>query len=115
MRGGNTLSVLNAVQIVESFWADVWVARNPEAIDRYVVDDFVITSAGEELRSRNAFKEWVCEFQTRVAGLEFETVESFQNTEGIRVAPRWRVRGRNSGFLGLPPDQRALEMTGTAG
>ena len=34
------MSVLNAVQIVESFWADV-----------------------------------VCEFQTRVAGLEFETVE----------------------------------------
>jgi hypothetical protein len=60
--------------------------------------------------SKKRFKEWVCEFQTRVAGLEFETVESFQNTEGIRVASRWRVRGRNSGFLGLPPDQRALEM-----
>ena len=29
------MSVLNAVQIVESFWADVWVARNPEAVDRY--------------------------------------------------------------------------------
>jgi len=109
------MSVLNAVQIVESFWADVWVARNPEAIDCYVVDDFVITSAGEEIRSRNAFEEWVCEFQTMVASLEFETVESFQNAEGIRVASRWRVRGRNSGFLGLPPDQRALEMTGTAG
>jgi hypothetical protein len=57
--------------------------RNPEAINRYVVDDFVITSAGEEIRSRNAFKEWVCEFQTRVAGLEFETVESFQNAKGF--------------------------------
>jgi hypothetical protein len=73
------MSVFNAVQIVESFWADV-----------------------------------VCEFQTRVAGLEFETVESFQNAEGIR-ASQWRVRGRNHGFLGLPPDQRALEMPGTAG
>jgi hypothetical protein len=49
--------VLNAVQIVESSWEDVWLARNPEAIDRYVLDDFVITSAGEEIRSRNAFKE----------------------------------------------------------
>jgi hypothetical protein len=28
------MSVLNAVQIVESFWADVWVARDPEAVDR---------------------------------------------------------------------------------
>jgi hypothetical protein len=27
------MSVLNVVQIVESFWADVRVARNPEAID----------------------------------------------------------------------------------
>jgi hypothetical protein len=41
------MSVLNALQIVESFWADVWVAGNPEAVDRYVVDDFVITSAGK--------------------------------------------------------------------
>lgn len=52
------MSVLNAVQIVESFWADVWVARNPEAIDCYVVDDFVITSAGrrfdQETPSRTA-------------------------------------------------------------
>jgi hypothetical protein len=32
------MSVLNAVQTVESFWANVWVARNPEAVDRYWVD-----------------------------------------------------------------------------
>jgi hypothetical protein len=80
LHGGKYYVRLNAVQIVESFWADV-----------------------------------VCEFQTRVAGLEFETVESFQNAGGIRVASQWRVRGRNHGFLGLPPDQRALEMPGTAG
>ena len=108
------MSALNAVQIVESFWADVWVARNPEAVDRYVVDDFVITSAGEEIRSRDGFKQWVREFQTRVAGLEFEIIESFQNAEGNRVASRWRVRGRNNGLLGLPSDQQPLEMTGTA-
>ena len=108
------MSVLNAVQIIESFWTDVWVARDPEAVDRYVVDDFVITSAGEEIRSRDAFKQWIRDFQTRVAGLEFEIIESFQNAEGNRVASRWRVRGRNNGFFGLPPDQRPLEMTGTA-
>ena len=53
------MPVLNAVQIVESFWANQWVAGNPEAVDRYVVDDFVITSAGEEIRSRDVFKQWV--------------------------------------------------------
>ena len=45
--GRNPMSVLNAVQIVESFWANVWVARNPEVADRHVVDDYVITSAGK--------------------------------------------------------------------
>jgi hypothetical protein len=49
------MAVLNAVQIVESFWVDVWVARNPDAADHYVVDDFVITSAGEEIRSMASF------------------------------------------------------------
>lgn len=108
------MSILNAVQIVESFWADVWVARNPDAVDRYVVDDFVITSAGEEIRSRESFKQWIREFQAKIADIEFEVVESFQNAEGDRVASRWRARGRNNGLFGLPPDQRPLEMTGTA-
>ena len=31
------MSQLGAVKIVEAFWSDVWVARNPEAVDRYVV------------------------------------------------------------------------------
>ena len=44
------MSQLDAVKIVELFWADVWVARNPEAIDRYVVEDFVISTAGKESR-----------------------------------------------------------------
>lgn len=45
------MSVFNAVQIVESFWADV-----------------------------------VCEFQRRVAGHEFQTVESFQKAKGLAWA-----------------------------
>jgi hypothetical protein len=32
------MSVLNAVQIVESFLGRCMVARNPEAVDRYVID-----------------------------------------------------------------------------
>jgi hypothetical protein len=108
------MSVVNAVQIVESFWADVWVACNPDAVDRYVVDDFVITSAGVDIRSRHSFKQWVREFQEKVSDLEFEVIESFQNAEGSRVTSRWRARGRNNGIFGLPSDQRSFEMTGTA-
>lgn len=108
------MSVLDAVRIVESFWADVWVACNPDAIDRYVVDDFVITSAGAEIRSKNSFKQWVREFQAKIADLDFEVVESFQNADCSRVTSRWRARGRNNGVFGLPPDQRSFEVTGTA-
>ena len=74
----------------------------------------VITSAGDEIRSRDSFKQWIREFQTKVADLEFEVIESFQNAEGSRVASRWRIRGRNNGVFGLPHDQQPLEMTGTA-
>jgi hypothetical protein len=108
------MAVLNAVQIVESFWVDVWVARNPDAADRYVVDDFVITSAGEEIRSMASFKQWIREFQAKAADLEFEAIESFQNAEGSRVVSRWRIRGHNNGVFGPPRDQRPLEMTGTS-
>src|ERR1700741_3509661 len=108
------MAELDAVKIVEAFWADVWVARNPEAVDRYVVEDFVITSGGVEIRSRAAFKEWVREFLSKIDDFEFETVESFQNAEGSRVASRWLVRGRNNGMFGLPADGRPIEFTGTA-
>jgi hypothetical protein len=86
---------LDAVKIVESFWADVWAARNPEAIDRYVVADFVITNGGVDICTRDAFKQWVRDFLSKIIDFEFETIESFQNADGSRVASRWRVRGRN--------------------
>ncbi|MBN9522900.1 nuclear transport factor 2 family protein [bacterium] len=105
---------LDAVRIVESFWADVWAARDPDAVDRYVVEDFVLTSGGVDVRTRAAFKQWVRDFLATVLDLEFETVESFQNADGSRVASRWRVRGRNNGVFGLPPDGRPIEFTGTA-
>ena len=34
------MSRLDAVKIVESFRADMWAACDPEAVDRYVVEDF---------------------------------------------------------------------------
>jgi len=54
---------------------------------------------GQGMSSSNGYAE----FQTRVAGLESEIIESFQNAEGNRVASRWRVYGRNNCFLGLLP------------
>ena len=108
------MSPLDAVNIVESFWEDVWVARDPDAVDRYVVEDFVITSGDVDIRTRDAFKQWVREFLTKILDFEFETIESFQNADASRVASRWRVRSRNNGLFGLQPDGRPIAFTGTA-
>jgi hypothetical protein len=51
------MSRLDAVGIVEQFWAAVWKARDPEAIDRFEVDDLVLTTGCADVVSRAAFKE----------------------------------------------------------
>ena len=38
---------MNSVKIVEEFWERVWKARDPAAIDDFVVEDFVITTSGK--------------------------------------------------------------------
>jgi hypothetical protein len=106
---------MDAVGIVEGFWAAVW---NPpydlDAIDRFVVEDFVITTGGAEIVSRAAFKEWVAEFRAKILDMRLEPVETFQNRDGSRVTSRWVVTGRNNGILGTPPDGEPIRMTGTA-
>ena len=41
-----------AIALVESFWEEVWAACNPSAVDRFVTEDFVITSAGVDVAGR---------------------------------------------------------------
>lgn len=105
---------MNSVDVVESFWRDVWNAHNPEAVDDYIVEDFVITNAGRRIEGRAAFKAWVAAFLEQVHDLRLEVVETFQNQDGSRVASRWRIHGRNNGVLGTAPDGRPIEFTGTA-
>ncbi|MBV8328867.1 MAG: nuclear transport factor 2 family protein [Verrucomicrobia bacterium] len=105
---------MNSLKIVEDFWAAVWKARNPDAIDRYVVDDFVITTGGIDIYTKDRFKEWVRQFLEKINDLEFEVVETFQNEDGSRVASRWRIRGKNNGVLGTLADQTPIAFTGTA-
>ena len=108
------MSGTSSVQIVEEFWDAVWNERNPNAIDRFVVDDFILISGGKEIRSKENFRQWLRDFHGLVNDLKFESVESFQNEDGSRVASRWRVVGRNNGILGGEPDQREIAFTGTA-
>jgi SnoaL-like domain len=105
---------MNSVKIVEDFWARVWKARNPDAIDKFVVDDFVITTGGVDIVTKERFKEWVRQFLQKVNDLEFEVLETFQNEDGSRVASRFRITGNNNGVLGTLADQLPIAFTGTA-
>jgi hypothetical protein len=105
----------NSVAIVENFWREVWQQpQNPDAIDRLVHENFVITSGGRDIVGREPFKAWVRDFLAKVDDFQFHIVETFQNHDGSRVASRWRVTGRNNGLMGTQPNGAPFEMTGTA-
>jgi hypothetical protein len=105
----------DSVAIVERFWSEIWKQpQNPDAIDKLVAKDFVITSGGHDIASPEAFKTWVKDFQSKVLDMTFESIETFQNQDGSRVASRWRVTGRNNGLMGTEPNGVPFEMVGTA-
>ncbi|WP_313959949.1 ester cyclase [Mycobacterium deserti] len=99
---------------MHAFWDQVWNAHDAEAVDRFVVDDFVIVTGGEPLHGRENFKNWVADFLAAVDDLHLEVLESFQNADGSRVTSRWLLTGKNNGYLGTDPDGRVIAMTGTA-
>src|SRR5277367_1753878 len=103
-----------SVALVESFWGKVWAACDPAAIDRFVTEDFIITSAGVDITGPGDFKTWVAGFQSRIADLRWETIETFSDLDGSRVASRFRITGRNNGMLGLPADGKSVAFAGTA-
>lgn len=104
----------DSVAIVEAFWREVWQQQNPDAIDKFVHEDFILTTGSNDIRSRERFKESVKGFLSQVRNFEFYIIESFQNFDGSRVASRWRVTGRNNGMMGTEPNGASFEMFGTA-
>lgn len=104
----------DSVDIVHAFWEECWNAHDPAAVDRFVVDEFVIVTGGETVAGRENFKKWIEGFLAKVNDLHLEVIESFQNADGSRVASRWLLTGKNNGFAGTAPDQQEIKMTGTA-
>jgi SnoaL-like domain len=105
---------MDSVRIVEEFWSAVWKAQNPEAAANFLVDDFVITTGGVEIRGKDNFIAWVRGFLQKINDFQFEVMESFQNESGSRVASLWRVTGKNNGMFGTEPDQKPMSFTGIA-
>jgi ketosteroid isomerase-like protein len=104
----------NSVDIVHAFWDQVWNAHDAAAVDRFVVDDFVIVTGGEAVFGRENFKTWIEGFLAKIDDMHLEVLESFENADGSRVASRWLLTGKNNGFAGTTPDRQAIKMTGTA-
>ena len=100
--------------IVEGFWRDVWQNKNPAAVDNYVIDDFIITSGGKDIRTREAFKKWIADFQSKISDMKVEVIETFENADGSRVVSRLRVTGKNNGMMGVDANQQPFVLTATA-
>lgn len=105
---------IDRTEIANAFWRDVWQASNPAAIENYVVEDFVITTGGKAIKSREKFKAWVADFQSHVSDLKLEVPETFPSADGTRTVSRLRLTGGNNGMMGLPPDGKPFTLTATA-
>jgi hypothetical protein len=105
---------VNAVPIVEDFWAAVWKTRSPGAIQHFVVDEFVLVTGGKEIKNKENFIAWVRDFLERSMISNLRSSKIFQNENGTRVASLWRVKRKNNGILGTPQDQRPIAFTGSA-
>lgn len=105
---------MNSLEIVRAFWDDVWNAHDPDAVDRFVVDDIVLVSGGHEIAGKENFKNWIREFLDKVSDLQIEPIETFQNDDGTRVTSRWVMTGTNNGILSSVADQEPIVVTGIA-
>ncbi|MFC3943575.1 SnoaL-like polyketide cyclase [Pseudomonas gingeri NCPPB 3146 = LMG 5327] len=103
-----------AVEIVESFWREVWQKQDPRAAARFVSEDFVITSGGVDVVGREAFIDWIGAFLAKIDDFDFASIETFQNADGTRVASRWILEGKNNGFIGNRACGTPFKMLGTA-
>ncbi|MFM0337016.1 ester cyclase [Paraburkholderia fungorum] len=105
----------NSVELMETFWKEVWqTPNNVDAVDKFVAEEFVLTTGGREIVGREAFKHWVRELQAQIGELKFDIVHTFQSADGKCVSARFRISGLNNGMMGFPADQRPIEFTGNA-
>lgn len=102
-------------QLALEFLSRVWgTSHELDAIDELMTEDYVITSGGNVITGRNAFKAWVQDFQRVLLDARTDNIEVFSNRSGSRVVSRWICTGKNNGIFGLPPDGRAVSFTGIA-
>jgi hypothetical protein len=120
MKNSNTsqqqaLSELSPVDKVLHFWNNVWsYPYNLDLIDELMVEDFMITNAGVEIKGRENFKQWVAGFLKTINNANLENLDIFESKDGSRVVSRWRFTGFHNGMFGLEPNNQPINLIGTA-
>ncbi|MEM7186272.1 MAG: nuclear transport factor 2 family protein [Bacteroidota bacterium] len=102
-------------QLVLDFFERVWHPPHQlEAIDEFMTEDYIITTAGKTVKGREEFKNWIREFQKQLLEATTTSVAMFSNEEKDMVVSRWICSGRNNGLFGLKPDNRLISFSGIA-
>lgn len=108
-----SLSELSPVDKVLHFWNNVWsYPYNLDLIDELMVEDFMITTAGVEIKGREQFKQWVAGFLKTVSNSNLENLDIFESKDGSQVVSRWRFTGLHNGMFGLEPNGKPINLTG---
>ena len=103
----------DSIELVLRFWRELWnPPYNFAVIDEILSEDFVFNSAGTEIVTRAAFKEWVLMNSAFRQNGRFYVVDTLANSDGTKVVGRWKTTGTNNGMFGLPPDGQTVEITG---
>lgn len=101
--------------LAREFFRRVWAPPHDlDAIDELMTEDYRITTAGQVVEGRAAFKAWVSRMQETVKDATNEHLEIMTNASGDRVVSRWMTRGYNNGMFGLPAGGEAVEFSGIA-
>ena len=102
-------------ELVLEFFERVWhKPHDLNAIDQLMTEDYVITTAGKEVKGRAEFKKWVGAFQNQLLDAKTVGVDIFCNATKDKVVARWECSGRNNGLFGLSPDNRFVSFSGIA-
>jgi predicted ester cyclase len=108
-------SVETAQRLAREFFRRVWAPPHDlDAINELMTDGYRITTAGQVVEGREAFKKWVAEMQKLVKGATNEHLDVFTNASGDRVVSRWICRGTNNGMFGLPANGAPVAFSGIA-
>jgi predicted ester cyclase len=106
----------HAEELATAFLTRVWngTANDLSAIDELMTEDYQIHSAMKTVRGREAFRQWVSDFQAVLKSARNDMLEVFANAAGDRVVARWMCSGLNNGMFGTPADGRPVKFSGIA-